>query len=130
MQYFQRGGTYCKGGGGGPAEHGTLKLFSSSLMSMLVEAGVTHQVVPCFHTVVVSVVRGERGGGSCITWDLKVAFHLFDAHVSRGGILNHGRQIVKELRYRQSINNPLKVVYQLFFKGDRVTQWFGVHTQW
>ena len=67
-------------------------LFSSSLMSMLVEAGVSHQVVPCFHTVVVCVVRVERGGGgSCITWDLKVAFHLFDAHVSRGGILNHGR---------------------------------------
>ena len=72
--------------------------------------------------------RGEGEGGSCITWDLKVAFHLFDVHVSRGGILNHGRQIVKELRYRQSINNPLKVVYQLFFKGDSVTQWFGVHT--
>ena len=46
----------------GPAEHGNLKLFSSSLMSMLVEAGSTHQVVPCIHTVVVRVVKGERGG--------------------------------------------------------------------
>ena len=30
--------------------------------------------------------RGEGEGGSCITWDLKVAFHLFNAHVRRGGI--------------------------------------------
>ena len=29
--------------------------------------------------------RGE-GGGSCITWDLNVAFHLLNAHVRRGGI--------------------------------------------
>ena len=48
---------------GGAAKHGILMLFSSSLMPMLVEAGLTHQVVPCFHTVVVCVVRGERGGG-------------------------------------------------------------------
>ena len=42
---------------------GPLKLFSSSLMSKLVEAGVTHQVVSSIYTVVVGVVRGERGGG-------------------------------------------------------------------
>ena len=30
--------------------------------------------------------RGEGGGGSCITWDLKVAFHLLNAHVRRGGL--------------------------------------------
>ena len=32
-------------------------------MPMFVEAGLTHQVVPCIHTVVVCVVRG-RGGGA------------------------------------------------------------------
>ena len=37
-------------------------LFSSSLMSMLVEAGMIQQVVPCCHTVVVCVVRGREGG--------------------------------------------------------------------
>ena len=35
-------------GGGGPAEHGTLKMFSSSLMPILVEADLTHQVVGIF----------------------------------------------------------------------------------
>ena len=43
-------------------------------MSMLVEAGLTHQVVPCIHTVVVRVVKGERGGGPCLTWEYKVVF--------------------------------------------------------
>ena len=43
------------------------------LMSMLVEAGLTHQVVPCIHTVVVFVVKGERGG-ACLTWEFKVVF--------------------------------------------------------
>ena len=42
-------------------------------MSMLVEAGLTHQVVPCIYTVVVCVVRGERGG-ACLTWEYKVVF--------------------------------------------------------
>ena len=30
--------------------------------------------------------KRERGRGFCITWELKVAFHLFNAHVRRGGI--------------------------------------------
>ena len=38
-------------------------LFASSLMPMLVEAGLIHHVLLCIHTVVVCVVRGERGGG-------------------------------------------------------------------
>ena len=37
-------------------------LFSSSLMPMLVVAGVTHQGVPYIPTLVVCVVSGEKGG--------------------------------------------------------------------
>ena len=40
----------CCKGEGGAAEHGSLKLFSSSLMPILVEAGLTYQVVPCIHS--------------------------------------------------------------------------------
>ena len=49
-------------------------MFSSSLMSKLVDAGMTHQVGPCIHTVVVCVVRGKRGG-PCTTWVFKDVFH-------------------------------------------------------
>ena len=55
-------------------------------MPMLVEAGLTHQVVPCIHTVVLCVVRGQRGEGACITWELIADFQYLKAHVSRGGI--------------------------------------------
>ena len=48
---------------GNPYKHGTLRLLSCSLMSMLVEAGLTLQVVSCIHTVVVFVVKGERERG-------------------------------------------------------------------
>ena len=71
--YPHNSGMCSKGERGGAAKHGILKMFSSSLMPMLVEAGLTHQVVPCFHTVVVCGVRG-RGEGSYIAWDLNVIF--------------------------------------------------------
>ena len=43
---------------------------------MLLEPGMTHEVGACIHTVVVCVVRGERGGGGrpCITWEIKFVF--------------------------------------------------------
>ena len=41
-------------------------------MSKLVDAGMTHQVGPCIHTVVVCVVRGERGGGLAQHGSLKM----------------------------------------------------------
>ena len=42
-------------------------------MSKSVDAELTHQVVPSIHTVVVCVVKGERGG-PCITWEFKDVF--------------------------------------------------------
>ena len=43
-------------------------------------------MVPCIHTVVLCVVRGQRGEGACITWELIPHFQYLKAHVSRGGI--------------------------------------------
>ena len=59
-------------------------LFSSSLMPMLVEAGLTHQVVPCNHTVVVCGVRGRGGEGAAehgvlMLFSSSLMFMLVDA---------------------------------------------------
>ena len=58
---------------------------------------MSHNVVSCIQTVVVCVV-GVRGRGLPEQGCLTVVFLVVKAHFSRGGIVYHGRENVKELR--------------------------------
>ena len=90
-------------------------------------------MVSSAHTLVVCVVKG-RGGrpGKHGVLKLFSSSFLGEFETHSGSVCPHSGCMCCEGwgKGGPAKHGALKGVFQLFFKGDRATQWFRVHRQW